>query len=552
MVLSKIVSSLEKCFLDESIDKFVPLTAISMLKNERLSLQLLHTASDEGGNRYVTRKLRLGGSLAPYASARAVDSLPVAFATEVDDGNYLRTAPGLYPDLLRPLHYDGSIVVSKKMLQSAWIEIDLSASPVAAGEHTFTVELWDGDKLDATHTVAVDVIDAALPESDMRVTQWFHCDSLADYYGCEVWSERHWEIIENFARNAVRNGINLFLTPIHTPPLDTAVGGERTTTQLVDVTLTGGTYSFGFEKLDRWIDMCDRIGIKYLEIAHFFTQWGAYHAPKIMATVDGEYKRIFGWDTDATGEDYVRYLNAFIPAFLSHMKARGDDKRCYFHVSDEPCDEHLDSYRAAKAVVAPLLEGYTIMDALSNFDYWKMGLVDTPIPASNHIEPFIEAKVPGLWTYYCCSQQTNVSNRLLAMPLWRTRCIGMQFYKYDIAGFLQWGFNFYRNRDSGDLVNPYVDPSGDFWVPAGDTCSVYPANDGTPLESMRILSFYEGLQDARAMKLAGELCCKDAVIRRMEEAFGDEIRFDNCVKSAQTMLAIREAVNGMIKNAIGK
>ena len=132
-------------------------------------------------------------------------------------------------------------------------------------------------------------------------------DCLANYYHCEPWSERHWEIVENFARTARENGINLLLTPLFTPALDTAVGGERTTTQLLDITVTrangASEYSFGFEKLDRWIDMCNRVGIEFFEISHLFTQWGAGHAPKVMATVDGEYKRIFGWDTDATGED---------------------------------------------------------------------------------------------------------------------------------------------------------------------------------------------------------------------------------------------------------
>lgn len=555
MIYTKIVSSVEKCFWDDDIGTFAPLERISALKNERLSVQLLHVADPAAAEYRTLCQLKISGALAAFATARTVEQVPVAVpAGEVNapDDNYLRVSPGLYPDMLQPLHYNDQISVVKRFLQSVWVELDLDGA-APAGEYPLTLTLTDETgAVVGEQSVTVEVIDACLPESDMIFTQWFYCDCLADYYGCEVWSERHWEIIERYARTAVRNGINLLLTPIHTPPLDTAVGGERTTVQLVDVTVTSGEYSFGFEKLDRWIDMCDRVGVKYLEIAHFFTQWGAYHAPKIMATVDGEYKRVFGWDTDAAGEDYSHYLNAFIPAFLSHMKARGDDKRCYFHISDEPNDEQLDSYRAAKAVVAKLLDGYAIMDALSNFDYWKEGLVETPIPATTHIKPFIEAQVPGLWTYYCCVQGKEVSNRFIAMPLWRTRCIGLQLYKYDIAGFLHWGYNFYNNRFSVNPIDPRGDASGEFWVPAGDTYSVYPAQDGTALESIRILSFYEALQDARAMRLAGDLCGKDAVMTELERIFGGEIAFDKCVKDSAMMLALREAVNAMIKSAISK
>jgi hypothetical protein len=336
---------------------------------------------------------------------------------------------------------------------------------------------------------------------------------------------------------------------VFTPALDTVVGGERTTVQLVDVCKNGDAYTFGFDKLDRWIEMCNRVGIEYFEIAHLFTQWGAEHAPKVMATVDGAYKKIFGWETAATGEEYSTFLRAFLAAFLDHMKARGDDKRCYFHISDEPNETQLESYKAAKAVVYDLIKDYPIMDALSNFEFFKQGIVPLPIPSNDHVEPFIEAKVPGLWTYYCCGQLSGVSNRMMAMPLWRTRSIGYQFYKYDIAGFLQWGYNFYNTCGSIDPINPYVDACGEYWVPAGDTYSVYPAQNGEALESIRILSFYEALQDVRAMKVAEAYYGKDAVVAAMEEILG-EIKFSKCATDANTILAMRAKINDMIAAAV--
>lgn len=548
MILAKIVSSLEKCFLDNSIDDFQPLTRISMLKNERLSVQFLYTA-DEQEAQHTRLKLRVTGAPAEYCTVRTVEHVPVKYAAPMPaDDNYLRTAPGLYPDVLQPLHYHGCVTAMRGYTQSAWIEFD-PQEQLAAGVYSVSVTLRREGEDVLTQSFEIEVIDACLPAQEMRFTQWFHCDCLANYYGCEVWSERHWEIIENFAKTAVRNGINMLLTPVHTASLDTEFGGERRTTQLVEIKRDGGVYSFNFDQLDRWIEMCNRVGIKYFEIAHFFTQWGAEHAPKIMVTVDGEYKRLFGWETDATGEEYSTFLHAYIPALLDHMKARGDDKRCYFHISDEPNSEQLDSYRAAKNVVKDLLKGYPIMDALSNFEYWSQGIVETPIPSNNHIEPFIEAKVPGLWTYYCCSQYKDVSNRFIAMPLWRTRSIGMQFYKYDIAGFLQWGYNFYSNCHSVDVIEPFMEASGEYWVSAGDTHSVYPAQDGTTLESIRIVSFYEALQDARAMRLAEEKYGKERVVAEIEKIFGKELRFDTCATDSATMLVIRERINEMIKEA---
>ena len=554
MIRSKIVSSLENCFLDNKIDDFKGINRITALKNERISFQYIIEMRDAGDPMRRVIMPKIEGELAKYATVREVKSVPVTMPTipGIEHDNYLRTEPGLYPDLLLPSTYDGNVYLMKNQLKALWIEIDLRScfEEITAGESDLELSFICAGIETSPSTVKIEIIDAMLPEQELILTQWFYCDCIANYYHCEVWSERHWELVENFAKVAHSNGINLLLTPVFTPALDTKVGGERLTNQLVGVIKNGDEYTFNFALLDRWIDMCDRVGIKYFEIAHFFTQWGAQHSPKVMATVDGEYKKIFGWETDATSEEYVTFLRAFITEFLDHMKARGDDKRCFFHISDEPSKDHIPSYKAAKESVADLLEDYTIMDALSSYDFYKEGVVKTPIPSNDHIKPFIEGKVPNLWTYYCSSQSKDVSNRLIAMPLYRNRSIGMQMYKYDIVGFLQWGFNFYGTHNSYRAIDPYSDSCGYDWVPSGDTYSVYPAADGSAIESMRIVVFYDALQDIRAMKLAESLCGKEAVIASIEKAFGKEISFDVCARSADEILNVRNAVIELIKSKI--
>ena len=187
------------------------------------------------------------------------------------------------------------------------------------------------------------------------------------------------------------------------------------------------------------------------------------------------------------------------------------------------------------------------MDALSNYDFYAKGILSTPIPSNNHITPFIENKVENLWTYYCCSQYQGVSNRFIAMNSWRNRSIGYQFFKYDIVGFLQWGYNFYNNMSSFDPINPYLTTSGDCRVPSGDPFSVYPADDGDALESLRIIVFHEALEDYSAMKLAAELYSKEEVVKAIEEILGYEITFSRCADSADTVLRIRSKINEMIK-----
>ena len=553
MIHSKIISSLEKFFPTSKLSDFSEHSEMSALIGERVSFQFAaHTdfAPDHPSScEFYTPEV--AGAPTKSVRIRSVECIPARFPVRPNgrDDNYLNNAePGLYPDLLQPLHNKSRMPITRDVATVLWIDFVVTR----AGNYKVKVLLRDKDgEIASENTLTLRVIDVALPEQKLKLTQWFHGDCLATYYDCAVFSKKWWTAVRNFIKTAVDNGINMILTPTFTPPLDTEIGGERPTVQLVDVTLENGEYTFGFERLDRWIDMCNKLGVKYFEIAHFFSQWGAYHAPKVMATVGGEYKRIFGWETDAAGEEYVAFLRTFIVAFLDHMKARGDDKRCFFHISDEPNIDHLEQYLRDKSAIADLLEGYTIMDALSNYEFYKQGVVKTPIPSNNHIKPFLEANIKGLWTYYCCSQAKEVSNRFFAMPSWRNRCIGAQFFKYDIAGFLQWGYNFYYSRHSVNFVNPFIDSSSEYSFPAGDPYSVYPAHDLTAMESLRIVVFHEALQDLRAMELCASMYGKDFVVSEIEKICG-EVAFDRCPTEAKTVLAIRERVNELIAYQVSR
>lgn len=372
---------------------------------------------------------------------------------------------------------------------------------------------------------------------------------VLDYYCTEAFDERHWKIIESFMKTAVKNGNNMILTPVFTPPLDTYVGGERPTVQLVDISIENGEYSFDFSKLKRWIEMCKKVGMKYFEISHFFTQWGAEHAPKIMARINGENRRIFGWETDACGEEYIGFLRIFIPKLIGTLRGLGVADNCCFHISDEPDLEHLPAYSAARAAVAPLLEGLPIMDALSNYEFYSTGAVDRPVPSTGRVEQFYENNVPNLWTYYCGGGGDKLSNRFLSMPSYRNRILGVQLYKFGIVGFLHWGYNYYNDRFSYSHINPFLITDGDYFAPAGDAFVVYPAPDGTAYESIRLSVFHDALQDITALRLCEKLCGRDYVMKLIEKEI-EPITFREYPQNAEYLLTLREKINQSINSAI--
>ena len=244
------------------------------------------------------------------------------------------------------------------------------------------------------------------------------------------------------------------------------------TTQLLGVRVIGkNQYEFDFSMLGRWIDLCLECGVEYFEFPHFFTQWGSKHAPKIVAKVGNRKKRIFGWETDSMGEEYQSFLSQLLPALVVYLKEKGVDRKSFFHVSDEPKLEDLDMYRRCRESLSRHLDGYPIIDALSDFDFYQSGAISKPIPAIKHSDPFLAAEIPGLWLYYCTAHGNNLgtTDRLISMPLSRTRILGVQMYRYHIEGFLNWGYNFYNDQYSYDRVDPFLDTTGDFFSPSGDT-----------------------------------------------------------------------------------
>ena len=504
MILLKTVSSLEKCFFDDDIAAKSPYTQGSALRGDRLSYQIC-------------------------------------------DAHYLRTEPGLYPDLLIPLADNPNIYAIPHRLQSLWVDVRVPADAVP-GVYPITVTLQDtqtGADIGAS-SFTLTVRETLLPPQTFLYTQWFHCDCLANYYGVDTFSPQHWRIIGNFLRTAAENGINTILTPVFTPPLDTAVGHNRRTTQLVEITCEGDGYTFDFTRLGRWIDLCRSVGIHHFEMPHLFTQWGARHAPQIVATVDGETRQLFGWESEAVGGAYTAFLQEFLPRLRAYLRKKDAESSCIFHISDEPNQQQLADYRRARDSVAQLLTGCRVMDALSDYAFYTSGVVPHPIVGIDHLQPFLDHGVEDLWAYTCCAQCVDVSNRFLAMPSARNRILGVQLFRHGIRGFLQWGYNYYNNQYSLAPIDPYRVTDAEFFVPSGDAFAVYPAPDGTAYETIHLAVFSQALRDIRALEALEARIGRKAVNALIDRLAGQRITFADYPRSDGFLLDLRETVNEML------
>jgi len=544
----RFVSSLVKVFADEELtaQSFARGTAF---RNEVYSFQTAYRAD------YLVKGIRVSAvsALSERITVRSVGLVPSDLPTkDAFDEDMLRTVPGLYPDPLFPVDEREGICAPPRQWRSVWVTVDPKGDRIAPGSYPIRIRFEsDEEGLLGEAEFALDILPAVLPEQRLVHNEWLHVDCLATHYRVPVFSEQHWAIVDNYMKTAVEYGINTILTPIFTPPLDTVVGGERPTVQLVDVERTAdGNHRFGFGKLERWVELCNRNGFIYFAFSHLFTQWGARHAPKIIAAVNGQEERIFGWETDAAGAEYRAFLDQFLPELKRFIEARGLESRSLFHISDEPEPEHFEAYRSAKAIVNTHLAGYPIMDALSDYTYYEQGLVERPITASDHIESFIAGGVPQLWTYYCNAQYRDVANRFFSMPSSRNRIIGLQLFKFGLAGFAHWGYNFWYTQYSIKEIDPFRVTDAGCAFPSGDAFLVYPGDDGKPISSIRFEVLREAFQDLRAMELLATMIGQEAAVAFLEEGLEEPLTFAVYPRGDAWLLAFRERLNSRIQAAL--
>ncbi len=519
----------------------------TMLRGESFSYQL-SISSTERSLVTVSLKSNISDCVKLYLVKDAVMDFPLNYFE--DDGDYLTDKPGSMPDILVPAEKQNNQFIVYDNVRTVWVEVCV---PEDCKPGNYEIEVGINavpvfnrlEGVDVAERMYIDVIGVDLPKQKLAFTQWFHTDCIATAHNVPIYSEEHWALIDNYIKTAVKLGINMILTPVITPPLDTGYGNHRPCVQLVKIEKLGDKYKFDFTLLKRFVDMCKKNGVEYYEISHLFSQWGLAYAPNVMVTEDGKEYYKFGWDVSSRSPEYKDFLEQFLPALVGELKSYGIFDCCSFHLSDEPQTHHLENYKYAHSLVKPLIEGRPIMDALSNIEFYEMGLVDVPVTGTGHIEHFLDAKIENQWAYYC-GGGSYIANRALAMPAYRNRIIGLQLYKYDIKGFLQWGYNFYYSMHSHYPINPYFTTSADMTYPSGDPFSVYPG-DGEAYMSMRALIFKEALQDIEVCRTLEKHIGKEKVVELIEKEAGMEITFKQYPRNKEFIPNLMAKIKTMIK-----
>ena len=564
--LLKIASSQYKHFLNkksECIDGRV-IEHASILKNEPFSFQALYRSKGEKTYNKKGERVSVWAETELPVQAFRVDYVPLQHTAVSDNGNgYAACDAGLFPDMLTPRpakpeivatgwnkkfflekDVDATLNATADAFRSVWFTINPRSANLKAGVYKIKVgltELSDNEVI-AECLLTLTVIDKELPKQDIYYTNWFHIDCLCDAFGVKPYSNAFYKAFDNVIKNMTEHRQNTLLLPAFTPPLDTEIGNERMNVQLVEIEKTDGCWRFGFEKMRRFVRHAKKCGVEFFEHCHLFSQWGAKNAPNIYAK-DG--KRIFGYDTIATSEEYTHFIRSYLKAFLVFAREEKIERNLVFHISDEPTAKQIDNYRAARNAVADLLIGSPVCDAMFDFSFQKEGLVDQTVIHIEHLDKCTETSLPLLWVYYTGGEM-DTTNRKISNTAAATRVLGVYMYKYRALGFLHWAYNFYYDVSSTGFANPIAYPNAYRHLP-GIAYLSYPINQkgiSTTVPSIREKLMAEAMDDLRALKLLESKIGREKTLKICEDKLGSITV--HTIPVGEELRELREIINAKI------
>lgn len=420
--------------------------------------------------------------------------------------------PARIPD---PLLDTKSVSVEAGENQPIWITVYTPAS-AKPGKYTGTVEInADGER--ASVPMEVRIHDVKVPEErTLFLTNWFNTRNIAKSHGVKEWGKGFWKMLESYAWCMADHRQNV----VRTPTLALVTGQDD----------GSGKLSFDFTRFDRWVELFQRAEvIGYIEGGHLGgrSDWEATDFNAHLMTItnpDGSIKR--QPVVTVTSEEYREFLSQFIPALRAHLEEKGWLGIYFQHLADEPIPVNAESYNKLSSYVREFGPKIKIIDAsmcteiARSLDIW----VPQPPEIEQKMDFFRGRQAAGdrVWFYTCLSPRGKYMNRFLDYPLLKTRLLHWMNFKYDLTGYLHWGFNSWR----GD---PFTDLQSD-WLPPGDSHIVYPGKRG-PMSSIRLSALRDGVEDFELLKMLEKKDAKkareisDSVVRSMTDYTLDPAEF---------------------------
>ena len=381
----------------------------------------------------------------------------------------IRPAPARFPDYLSDAK---QVAVEAGRYQAIYLTIHIPRD-ARAGDYqgTVTFHTREGDK---TLPLALTVYPLTLPqEHHLMATLWYSTNRFKQFHGVESSdSDAFYRMLGVYARNMADHRQNVF----------------RVSLDLIKATKNkDGKLTFDFSQFDKWADVFWGTGRMDLLETGFVARFGEgdWSSRQIVL-------RDFRAQDETTKASVTmpgkEFLPSFLPALEQHLQERGWLDKTVFHIADEPSNHNIADWREASDFVhrhGPRLRRIDAIETphcLDRLEIW--------VPKIDHYaswqDAYREAQRVGneMWFYTVGIFQAGVyPNKTVDVPLIQSRVLHWFNYRFDLKGYLHWGYNSWTD-------DPFEAPGQH----RGDGWHVYPKKGGL-LDSLRWEQMRNGIQD---------------------------------------------------------
>lgn len=490
---------LQKVFPESNY--FAPMDAhADVARGEHASFQFVIRANADIDNLTVAVSPPASGAASlSEIKAGFVGFVKVGRASPDPSNDTYAPMSGYFPD---PIVYEESRNVKFGNTQPIWINVKIPAD-CSTGTYTGAVTVSgeiNGRSFAERKDIEIEVFKPVIETTSLWITNWFFLDRL-HYLNhmeeVETHSQLYWELAGTMAKTLAEYRQNVAMIS----PFDhTGFSYEN------------GQWEFDFTNFNKMVELFIEEGvIGRLEGGHFGSRldgdWlGPFGLHVPVLDNDSIDKELLPLDKPRTREFYT----AFLPAFVENIKAKGWWGQYIQHIADEPIDENVDSYIEISKFLKALVPDLKVIEACHTHQLENM--VDIWVPQMNFLRDGLDfyhdqqSKGSEAWYYTCLAPKGEWANRFVELPLIKTRLLHWVNFKYNIPGYLHWGFNYWGSR-SGIVTgeDPYDDVSGMIVssgniLPGGDCWISYPGYK-TIYPSIRLEAMRDGIVDYELLKL---------------------------------------------------
>lgn len=400
--------------------------------------------------------------------------------------DHTRYDSAMVADMIDP--HAQALTLDAMSTRSVWMSCQMPIDAVP-GTYSGTLCIIEGKRTIAKLPLYIKVTNRTLPtpeEWKFHLDLWQNPFAEARYYGTPLWSNAHLEAMRPSMEMLASAGQKVITASIMHKPwngqTEDHFDSMITWTKKLD-----GTWEFGFEVFDRWIEFMMSCGIDKQINCFSMIPWALNFPYYDVATNRMQVLHASPGDTA-----YEDMWVAMLKAFSQHLREKG-----WFDITTIAMDERpMHAMQKAMAVIRKADPEFKVSLAGNWHPEIEAELYDYCIALDQAEllpqEIFARRKAEGKKTtiYTCCS--THKPNTFTFSVPAEGAWYGFYVAQSEYDGYLRWAYNSW-------VKNPLHDTRFRQW-PAGDTYMIYPYGRS----SVRFEKLIEGIQAYEKVRILRE------------------------------------------------